>query len=225
MKAETLNVMSRLIPAFALLSALAFVTVHAAEVEKIPTIAITDVPLASAIGNLAAQSELNYILDPRVLGSGFEPGQSLRQPTVTARWTNVTARHALNELLGKHGLIIITNQASSILRIAATNAFKKLDKNNTATEDGGAVMPRIVMDFLPLTVAMKNLGAGAKLDITFDPKLAAALDQRGMVSLSWRNVTIRQALAALLDNFDLVMTVEKGAATARVTANAGPTAP
>ncbi len=207
----------RFVTAFTL-SLLLSVSITAAGPEKVPTITITDVPLASAIGNLADQAELNYIRDPRVPGSGFEPGQSLRQPTVTARWTNVTARHALNELLGQHGLAIITNGASSIVRIAATNTLMKPDKGNTVTETGGAVMPRIVLDFLPLTVAIKHLGTEAKLDITFDPKLATALDQRGMVSLSWRNVTIRQALAALLDNFDLVMTEKTGSPAAHVTA-------
>jgi len=211
--------MKRLVTAFTLsLFLFLSASVTAAEPENIPSIAITDVPLASAIANLAVQSELNYILDPRVPGSGFEPGRSLRQPVVTARWTNVTSRHALDELLGKHGLAIITNQASSIVRIASTNVLAKSTQNNASHADVGAVMPNIVMDFLPLTVAVKNLGTAAKLDITFDPKLAATLDQQGAVSLSWRSVTIRQALAALLDNFDLMMTEETGSPSARVTA-------
>jgi hypothetical protein len=45
---------------------------------------------------------------------------------------------------------------------------------------------------------------------------APAFDQ-GTISIRWENITARQALAALLDNYDLVLIEEPGAASARIT--------
>ena len=67
--------------------------------EVIPRIAIVDVPLPDAIRNLARQTELNFIFDPRVPGSEFGPGRFAPKPSVTIRLTNASAQTALDALL------------------------------------------------------------------------------------------------------------------------------
>lgn len=60
------------------------------------------------------------------------------------------------------------------------------------------------MDFVSLPDALTQLGAAANLTFTFNADLSTALSKRGTVSFAWRNITVRQAIMALLDNFDLV---------------------
>jgi len=65
----------------------------------LPLVVMDEVPLATAIRNLARHAGLNYLLDPRTQLCGQEP-----QPSVTIRWENVTARQALAALLNNYNL-------------------------------------------------------------------------------------------------------------------------
>src|SRR5208282_1664861 len=58
----------------------------------IPVIQFQDVPLTSAIENLARQAGINYVLDPKI-----KPEQ-----TLSIYWTNMTARQALNAILDNY---------------------------------------------------------------------------------------------------------------------------
>src|SRR5213596_964615 len=102
-------------PAAALVSAARIV--RAAD-DVIPLIQMVDVPLADAIKTLAHQSNLNYILDPHVPGSDFGPGRLAPKLLVTANWTNVTAQAALTALLKEHSLTMVSNSATTVIRIA-----------------------------------------------------------------------------------------------------------
>src|SRR5688572_9561772 len=93
---------------------------NAAE-EVLPRIMFDNVPLADAIRNLARQGGFNYILDPRLPGSDFAPGRTAPNPPVSGSWTNVSAPAALNALLKEHKLVMVTNPATSVARIAPAN--------------------------------------------------------------------------------------------------------
>src|SRR5512142_2417901 len=77
--------------------------------ETIPLIQMENVPLKDAIRNLARQAGLNYILDPKLDGSWEVAGG--REPSVNARWENLTADQALDRVLQRHGLVMIANPA------------------------------------------------------------------------------------------------------------------
>ena len=189
----------------------------AADSEAVPLIVIGDVPLPDAIRNLARQASLNYILDPRVPGSGFGPGRTAAQPSVTARWTNVSANAALSRVLQEHKLTMVTNPATTVARIAPANlGVKPVPASHVGTNTNG-VIPLLVMDDVPLTDALRNLTTHAGLNVALDPTLTTpAFNRQGTVSFRWEKITVRQALAALLDNYDLVLVQEPGAASARI---------
>ena len=69
--------------------------------EVIPLLEMDNVPLPSAIRQLARQAQLNILLDPKL---AQPPWASL---TVSVRWTDVTAREALVALLDNYGLALV----------------------------------------------------------------------------------------------------------------------
>ena len=74
------------------------------------------------------------------------------------------------------------------------------------------------MDSVFLTEAVTQLARSASLAVSLDPELSAAdFDAQGAVSFRWERITARQALAALLDNYDLVMIEDRATSAARIT--------
>ena len=77
-----------------------------------------EVPLTDAIKNLARQENLKYVLDAAVpYGQSDEYGSPVLQPSVSVRWTNVTAHQALMTLLNNYNLQLVPNPKSHIARI------------------------------------------------------------------------------------------------------------
>ena len=183
----------------------------------IPLIVMDKVPLADAIRNLARQSEFNWIFDPHVPGSEFGPGRLAPNPSITARWTNVTAQAALSALLQEHQLTMVTNPATTVTRIAPGDLGVKPVPASQVGTNASTVIPLLVLDSVPLTEALSRIAGAARLNVLFDPKLSApAFDGQGTVSLRWERITARQALAALLDNYGLVMSEDPATSTARI---------
>jgi hypothetical protein len=186
--------------------------------DALPLIVIDNVPLGDAVRNLARQSGLNYVLDPHVPGSEFGPGRLAPQPSVRARWTNMTARAALNMLLAEHQLIMVTNPATTVARIAPTALGVKPVPVGEVGTNAGPVIPLMVVDSVPLTEAIRNLARAARINVLFDAQVSAPVfDGQGTVSIRWERLRARQALAALLDNYGLVMSEDPATSIARIT--------
>jgi type II secretory pathway component GspD/PulD (secretin) len=84
----------------------------------IPLIQFQDVPLITAIDNLARQAGINYILDPKVgYGQPDEKGQVRVQPNISIRWENLTAGQALNALITTYGLQLVEDPRNKIARV------------------------------------------------------------------------------------------------------------
>ncbi len=194
--------------------------------ETIPLIQMEDVPLKDAIRNLARQAGLNFILDPKLDGPWeVSEGKPGREPSVNARWENLTAEQALGRVLREHGLMIVASPATSIARIAFTNQSVQPVSDSAVGVGTNAVIPLIVMDMVPLPDAIRNLAKQAHLNLEMDtalPVASAAPVKRTIsdysVSIRWENVTARQALAAILDNFNLVLVEEPATASAKIVA-------
>ena len=84
------------------------------------------------------------------------------------------------------------------------------------------------MEDVPLNVAISNLATQAQLNVILDPELAdpsvGGLDKvraQPTVSIRWEKVSARQALAALLDNYDLVMVRDPAESINRIKIKAG----
>jgi type II secretory pathway component GspD/PulD (secretin) len=85
---------------------------------SIPLIQFQDVPLTTAIENLARQANINYLLDPKInYGQPEANGQVKAEPNLSIRWENITAEHALIALLDNYGLQLVPDVKTKIYRI------------------------------------------------------------------------------------------------------------
>jgi hypothetical protein len=184
--------------------------------DGLPVIVIQDVPLPDAIRNLARQAELNYLFDPHAPGSEFGPGRLLPKPSVSGRWTNATAQAALIALLKEHKLVLVTNPATTVARIVPIALGVKPLPEPKVIATGKPVASLGLSD-VSLTEAITQIGGAAGLKISFDPKVTApAFAGQGTVSFDWRQVTLRQALTAILENYGLAMVENAATSTARI---------
>ena len=84
----------------------------------IPYIQFQEIPLTSAIENLARQAGLNYILDPKVpYGQPGPDGRVAPQPNISIRWENITAEQALSALLSVYSLQLVEDPKTKVSRI------------------------------------------------------------------------------------------------------------
>lgn len=193
--------------------------------ESIPVIALDNVPLTDAIRNLARHVEMNFILDPHILGpAGIFPAE----PAVSYRWENLSAEEALRRILKDHKLKLVLNPATSVARITGTNkSVLPIPASYLGTNTQGPI-PLIQMDGIPVSDAIRQICRQAGLNILFAPDAQAALDNSGgsrqwfaapapvTVSVRWKNITARQALAALLDNYDLILIEDSAKPAAQI---------
>ena len=84
----------------------------------IPLIQFSDVPITTAIENLARQAGINYMLDPKIsYGLPDDKGQVRGEPTLSIRWENITAEKALLALLDNYGMQLVLNKDTGISRV------------------------------------------------------------------------------------------------------------
>lgn len=94
---------------------------------SIPLIQFQDVPITTAIENLARQAGINYLIDPKIgYGQPDQNGQIKAEPTLSIRWENVTAGQALMALLDNYGLQLTEDRKSQIARITAKDPMAPL---------------------------------------------------------------------------------------------------
>jgi type II secretory pathway component GspD/PulD (secretin) len=91
---------------------------NAPAAPSIPLIQFQDVPIRTAIENLARQANINYLLDPKIdYGQPDQNGQIKPEPELSIRWENVTAEQALLALLDNYGLQLVEDKKTKIGRI------------------------------------------------------------------------------------------------------------
>jgi type II secretory pathway component GspD/PulD (secretin) len=84
----------------------------------IPQIKFSDVPITTAIENLARLANINYVLDPKIgYGQPDANGQIKAEPTLSIRWENITAENALLALLDNYNLQLVSDKRTGISRI------------------------------------------------------------------------------------------------------------
>jgi len=84
----------------------------------IPQIKFSDVPITTAIENLARLANINYMLDPKIgYGQPDANGQIRVEPTLSIRWENISAESALLALLDNYSLQLIHDKRTGIDRI------------------------------------------------------------------------------------------------------------
>ena len=85
------------------------------------------------------------------------------------------------------------------------------------------LMPLVSFDGVPLLDAVRVLAMQAALNIVFDPRLLNQTDAQGKplpppnITAKWHNVTARQALQAVLENYGWQMILNPATKLARIT--------
>ena len=180
--------------------------------SSIQMIVIENVPFSDAIRNLAIQTGQNFTLDPRVTGK-----------PVNIRWENITAAEALDRLLKEQGFMLIQNPATTVARIVGTNLNAKPVPADQILGDTNKTIAAVVFDYTPMEVAIGGLAKQAGLEVELDPKISMpSRDSAGkfitppVISVRWKNISAAQALAALLDNYELVIVKDSTTGRLRV---------
>jgi hypothetical protein len=191
----------------------------------IPLIQFVDVPITTAIENLARQEDVNYQLDPNLseLWEGPAPNH-IPEPSVTIRLENVTAWATLNRLLNIHNLVLAEDPVTRIGRITFSDELLPvidttlLDMETSSSNSSASMnIPLIQFADVPLDTALENLIRQCDANIELAPELKDGSywqNRTPELSVRWTNVTAWQAVVALCENYDLV--IIKNDATGRI---------
>jgi hypothetical protein len=189
--------------------------------NEVMPIKFENVPITTAIESLARLARINYLLDSKFSNSFFKAnGTAVPEPTITTNWTGMTARQMLAELLKENGLFLVEDPVTSIAEISRTNRITNPVDAKLLGSDTNQVTPIVFQD-VPIDTALDTLIRLAHIDVTLDPKVSGYVDPvsyklhtQPTTSIRWENVTARQAIIALCENYDLI--IVKNAATGTV---------
>ncbi len=180
--------------------------------DQIPLIQFESVPLDTAIENLARQAELNYIRSAKI------PNQ-----TITRRMENMSARSALTNLLATYKLFLVENPATTVAHISATNRIVFSVDAKWIAADTNEILPLIQFQEVPLDVALTQTARQAGIQIKIDPEFTrdSPLSRRQplseqMVSVRWTHLKLRQAIAALCENYHLALLNDANSSSIRI---------
>jgi hypothetical protein len=181
-----------------------------------------DIELGAGIQALAREARLNITFAPQA--------EALLRQTVTLRWRQITALEALSALLNNYGLQLTKdgNAPLSLITAKAPESPRSLvglpgpaenpsDATNSPTaglKDGEATLAIVKFDNVDLGEAIKALARQEGLRPVIAPQAQARLTQS--VTAKWSNITARQALQALLDNYGLQWREDSKAGVAHI---------
>ena len=172
----------------------------------IPLIQLKDVSITTVIEALARQAGINYIIDPKLFPISDSKGNPISEPMVTFHLENVTARDTLTRMLNLRNIAMIEDPVTGVVRITRagkpTNVMDAsligVDTNNPVSSTND--IPVIKMQDVALDVALKALIQAADVKIGLDPRISTNYT---LISLRWQNITVKQAIIALCQNYDL----------------------
>jgi len=173
--------------------------------------AFDQLALPDAIRELAKLAGLNIQIDPALLNQKATDGTPIPPPSLTEQWRRVTPMQAMQALLFNYGWQMerVANNPIVLIRARDPNAAAPLATtvNLLDAAQGGPVEETMAFDQLPLPDAIRNLAALAGMNIQLDPRLANRQDGNHQpipfptVNEKMKNVTARQAMQTLLDEF------------------------
>jgi len=154
----------------------------------IPLIQFSDVPLTTAIENLARQAGINYMLDPKItFGQPDASGQVKAEPTLSIRWENITAENALLALLDNYGMQMVHDKGTGIARIT--------------TKDPAALPPLITRVLQLKYSSVSNMTAAVQSTLT-DKRSKVLADNRTSQLVIVATDPEQQAVDVLADQLD-----------------------
>ncbi len=184
-----------------------------------PRIVYKSVPLTAAIENLARQAGITYMISPKLFGPG---GRFASEPSVNLNLTNTTAKEALEIVLKEHQLFLVEDPVTTVARIADTNRLvSTVDPQWVAADTNKPT--HVELWHVPLDEGLRIVVSRGNIEVSLDPSLSRRVGPTGIpaqlpvINIRWDKITPRQALAALLDNYDLVMVRDPSTGVLRIT--------
>jgi hypothetical protein len=126
----------------------------------------------------------------------------------------MTAKQALVQMLNEHRLVLLEDQVTTIARITYTNQVVPPVDADTLGGNTNDIMsnpPNIEFQDVPITWAINNLARASGINYALDPQINFGLsDKNGTfkpeptLTLHWSNVTTKQALIAICQNYRLL---------------------
>lgn len=206
---------TRLLPL--LLLSLAVAPVKGQSPDNVSVIQFMTVPITVAIDNLARQAGINYLVDPKLFTAA--DGTRPAEPSLTLRWENQTASGALARVLKENHLFAVSNAFTTVVFITGKPAVAHTVDARLLGSDTNGVIPMIKFSDVPLGEALKSMIGHAHLPVVLDPRVTGdappappdfKLEMPPQVSASWHDLTARQVIVELCEDYGL--TIVKGAA-------------
>jgi hypothetical protein len=202
--------------------------------ELLPLILLSDVPITTAIENLARQEDVRYMIDPRVSRQWWDSSSAggLREPLINLRLEHITAWNTLNRMLNVYNLVIIDNPITHIWQVRGADelacqyhpdaSLLGLDTNNPAALTNDSI-PLIEFSDVQLYKALEALIRQASLPVVLDPQFKDDHEAVGQiyVSLRWEDTTAKQAIIAICQNYDLDIVKDGATGGLRIEPGAG----
>jgi hypothetical protein len=175
-----------------------------------------NVPLDTAIEDLARMTGRNFMLSPRLTDGIGADGKVIQKPTVNFHGA-AAPEQELAAILKEHGLAMIDDPATTVARIASTNEPAKKADASLLVGDTNAPLPMVAASGAPLGETLKSIANAGKIEVVIDSNLSDSdwtADKKFIVpptvfSIRWEKITARQALLALCLNYDLTVTKDE----------------
>jgi hypothetical protein len=206
-----------LAPAALMLSLCLPWAVRGQSADNIPVIQFRTVPITMAIENLAHLAGVNYLVDPKLFLAA--DGTRQPEPSLTIHWENLTAASALARVLKENHLFAVTNDFTRVVFISGKPTVTRTVDAKLLGGDTNGVISTIKFMDVPLGEALKSMINNAHMSVQLDPHVTGEappeppdfkLELSPTVSVSWHDLTARQALVELCNDYGL--TIVKGAA-------------
>ena len=199
----------------------------------IPLIQMRDVPITTLIETLARRADINYMIDPKLFPSSDSKGHPIPEPLMTFTLRNITAREVLTRMLNVRNLVLLEDPVTRVARITRINhptpvvdaSLLGMDTNNPVPP-AIEIIPLIQFSDVPLDTALENLIRQSQAEVMLDPRITGAShppDSRfvpaPMVSIRWENLSAKQTIVALCQNYDLIIVKDSATGGLRIEPN------
>ena len=189
--------------------------------EILPLVEMSDVPITTAIEQLARTAGINYLLDPQLMQTWI----GSTEPIVNFRLRNISAREVLLRLLEVRNLALVEDPDSNIAFITRANRLTNGVRAGLPGKaaiapavDTNAIIPLIQFSDVPITSAIEHLARQEGINYLIDPKLCRLWKDAGEPVLSFRleKVTAWNALNRMLNIRNFVLITDPVTQVARI---------
>jgi hypothetical protein len=118
---------------------------------------------------------------------------------------------------------MVENPLTTVVRITYTNQIVNSVDTSLLGSDANVAIPLIQMDVVPLDLALNTFAYEDHIKVVFYDELLGIRSNPGkppvpqpLVSIRWQNITPKQAIVALCENYNLVIVKDSTTGAIRI---------